>query len=105
MNREQKILLTVVSAAVLGWLAAAGTAVSLVTFKVRAMSAEDDAATWKRQAGKAYTEMLHARAGTSSTTVLVPKGARIDCTMTTSNVDGKFINKCENGVIYPPNDY
>jgi hypothetical protein len=98
MNREKKILLVSISFAVAGWFTAAEMATSVGAFKLRAMNAEADAADWKRQAGKAYTEMLQARAVAKSTAVQVPAGARIDCTMKTTS-------KCEDGTIYPPQDY
>ena len=105
MTRERKTLLASVLLAIAGWLTAAALATSVGDLKLRAASAEDDAATWKRQAGKAYSELLKAKAGTGSTTTLIPAGARIDCTIRTTVIDGKTISKCEDGTIYPPRDY
>jgi hypothetical protein len=98
MNREKTILLVSILFGAAGWFTAAEMATSASAFKLRAMNAEADAADWKRQAGKAYTEMLQARAVAKSAAVLVPAGARIECTMKTTS-------KCEDGTIYPPRDY
>lgn len=105
MNRERKILLASIMIAVAGWLTAAALTTTLATLELRVVSAEEDSETWRRKAGKAYTELLKVRAGTDNTTVLIPAGTRIDCTMETTIVDGRAIVKCENGTIYPPRDY
>lgn len=105
MTREKKILLSAILLAVTGWLMTAILLSSIGVFKLRSVNAESDAANWKRQAGKAYTELLKARAGVDSTGALIPKGARIDCTMAISTVDGRTVSKCENGTIYPPRDF
>ncbi|ELL8195826.1 hypothetical protein RX235_004719 [Salmonella enterica] len=109
MNRNRKLLLAAAAGATAGWLCTIILATSLVV-KVghaerRAESAEADAATWKRQAGKAYTELVKARAGTDNAAVLIPAGTRIDCTMQMTTVDGLTTAKCESGTIYPPRDY
>ncbi|MFN7506522.1 MAG: hypothetical protein ACK5Q1_13285 [Limnobacter sp.] len=105
MNLERKILLASMVVAVAGWLTATTLATAVGAFKLRAVSAEKDAAVWKRQASKAYTELLKARAGTDRTTVIIPAGALIDCTISTTIVDGKTVSKCQDGTIYPPRDY
>ncbi|EBU5243456.1 hypothetical protein CYN59_22415 [Salmonella enterica] len=109
MYRNRKLLLAAAAGAVAGWFCTAILATSLVV-KVghaerRAESAEADAATWKRQAGKAYTELLKARAGTDNTAALIPVGARIDCVMQMTTVGGLTTAKCEDATIYPPRDY
>ncbi len=109
MNKDRKLLLAAAAAATAGWVCTAILATALVV-KVghaewRAENAEADAATWKRQAGKAYTELLKARAGTDKMPALIPVGARIDCTMKMTTVDGLTTAKCEDGTIYPPRGY
>lgn len=105
MTRERKILLSSIVIAVVGWLTAAVLILSVGTLKQRAVSAEEDAEIFKRQAGKAYTELLKARAGADSTTALIPAGTRIECIMRTNVDDGNTVTKCEDGTIYPPLDY
>lgn len=107
MTREKKLLLASIVLAIAGWLTAAVLATSVGVFRLQAASAEADAKNWKRQAGKAYTEVLAAKAGTGGKTAaaLIPAGARIDCNMNMRVVDGHTISKCEGGVIYPPHDY
>ncbi|ATW34869.1 hypothetical protein [Candidatus Williamhamiltonella defendens] len=105
MSREKKFLLALIVFAIIGLLAVAVLATTLVNFKVRMISAEDNAFTWKRQAGKAYTELLKARAGTDHTETLIPVGSRIDCAMKADTFDYPAIAKCEDGVVYPPREY
>ncbi|EBU9738311.1 hypothetical protein BZS74_22420 [Salmonella enterica subsp. enterica serovar Oranienburg] len=105
MNRDNKILLALIVFAIAGWLTVAGLATTLVNFKARMVSAEENAVTWKRQAGKAYTELLKTRSGTDNVATLIPVGSRIDCTMKTSTSNGQAITQCEDDVIYPPHEY
>lgn len=105
MNRDKKILLAFIVFAIIGWLTVAVLATALANSKASMVSAEESAVTWKRQAGKAYTELLKTRSGTDNAATLIPVGSRIDCTMKTSKVDGQAIAQCEDGVIYPPHEY
>lgn len=97
-----------------GWLTVAVLATTLANlrlriskniYKARMVSAEENAVTWKRQAGKAYTELLKTRSGTDNAATLIPVGSRIDCTMKTSTVNGQTIAQCEDDVIYTPHEY
>lgn len=81
-----------------GWLTVAVLATTLANlrlriskniYKARMVSAEENAVTWKRQAGKAYTELLKTRSGTDNAATLIPVGSRIDCTMKTSTVNSQ----------------
>ncbi|WP_029741792.1 hypothetical protein [Enterobacter asburiae] len=105
MNRDKKILLAFIVFAITGWLTVAVLATTLANFKASMVSAEENAVTWKRQAGKAYTELLKTRSGTDNAATLIPVGSRIDCTMKTTTVNGQAIAQCEDGVIYPPHEY
>ncbi|EJD3148830.1 hypothetical protein M1V18_004403 [Salmonella enterica] len=87
MKRDKKILLASIVVAVAGWITAAVFAINASDFRQAAGDAKKDATTWKRQAGKAYTELLKERTGADGKTV-IPAGSRI-----------------ENGKIYPPRDY
>ncbi|MDK6891486.1 hypothetical protein QP278_23135 [Escherichia coli] len=86
MTRENKILLWSIAAGI-GWITAAVMVNYANNIKQVAVDAQKDATTWKRQAGKAYTELLKEQAGTDGK-IIIPAGARI-----------------ENGKIYPPRDY
>ena len=99
MNKDRKLLLAASGVAAAGWLC---VAVLVAEIGLSALKVADG---WKKQAGRAYTELLKARAGTDSTAALIPAGARIDCTMQMTTVDGRAIAKCEDGTIYPPRDY
>lgn len=93
------------SLALVGWAAAIGLGAAIGAARLHAFVAERDAANWRRQAGKAYTEMLQARAKASGSAVIIPAGSRIDCTMTTLVSEGRTVAKCENGTFYPPSSY
>ncbi|EIJ7881256.1 hypothetical protein LJN26_004281 [Salmonella enterica] len=105
MNKDRKLLLAASGVAAAGWLCVAVLVVEIGLSEQRAQNALKVADGWKQQAGRAYTELLKARAGTDSTAALIPAGARIDCTMKMTTVDGRAIAKCEDGTIYPPRDY
>lgn len=105
MARDKKILLSAIFLAVVGWVTAVVLLISIGSFKLRAVSAENEGATWKRQAGKAYNEMLKARTGTNNTAVLIPKGTRIDCKMNIVTENNKTFGDCVDGTFYPPRDY
>ena len=104
-NRNRKILLLAILLSATGLVTATALLSSIGVYKLRAVNAEEEAKNWKRQAGKAYTAMLKAQAGTNSTATIIPQGSRIDCSITTSIVDGRAVSKCEDGIIYPPMDY
>lgn len=105
MNKDRKLLLAASGVAAAGWLCVAVLVAEIGSSEKRTQDALKVADGWKKQAGRAYTELLKARAGTESTAALIPAGARIDCTMQMTTVDGRAIAKCEDGTIYPPRDY
>ncbi len=107
MTRERKLLLTSNVIAAAGCLTAAVLATSIGASKMQTANAKADAKNWQDQAGRAYTELLAAKAATvgKSAGVLIPAGARIDCIMDKQVVDDHTIFKCEGGTIYPPHDY
>jgi len=78
---------------------------SLAISKVKTNIAQENSSEWKRQSGKAYTEMLKVKAGVVDTKVLIPAGSRIDCIMEDKIIDGKAIMSCVEGIFYPPKDY
>ncbi|MEB3727299.1 hypothetical protein VOF11_22015 [Escherichia coli] len=105
MNKDRKLLLAASGVAAVGWLCVAVLVAEIGSSELRAQDALKVADGWKKQAGRAYTELLKSRAGTDSTAALIPAGARIDCTMQMTTVDGLTTAKCEGGTIYPPRDY
>lgn len=96
MNKDRKLLLAASGVAAAGWLCVAVLVAEIGSSEKRTQDALKVADGWKKQA---------ARAGTDSTAALIPAGARIDCTMQMTTVDGRAIAKCEDGTIYPPRDY
>jgi len=63
------------------------------------------AEAWKRKTGKAYTALLRDTE-TDYSSVLIPEGARVECTPNaeTSSVSYKSLLHCD-GIIYPPETY
>lgn len=107
MSRERTVLLTAVLLAIAGCLTTAVMATVASEAKQRAASAEADAKLWKRQAGKAYTEMLAVTsgAGALSNAILIPAGTRIECNLNSQVGNGRNVSTCEGATIYPPRDY
>lgn len=106
MNKDRKLLLAVSGVAAVGWLCVAVFAVEIGSAEQRTQDALKVADAWKEQAGRAYTELLKARAGTDNIATLIPAGARIECTMQMTTENGVTTAKCEHGgTIYPPSDY
>ncbi|PVZ84183.1 hypothetical protein C9426_24055 [Serratia sp. S1B] len=104
MKGERKLLWVSIGFAVTGWLIVGTFAVDRDDLKQKVASVEQDAANWKKQAGKAYTELLKARSGSDSQRVSIPSGARIECQMK-KNLDGNTVAQCEDGLVYPPEEY
>ncbi len=92
-----------IALAVAGWLTTGVLAVTNGTPQRQSVPVDEDAVYWKRQAGKAYTELLKARAGPDAQRVLIPAGARFGCTMQeNTTVEGRTMASCQDGIIYPP---
>lgn len=105
MTRERKLLWVSVGFAVAGWLSVGALTIDRDTLKQQVVSIEQEAATWKHQAGKAYTELLEVRGGTDSQTAAIPVGARYECQIKEGNDDGHTVAQCKDGIIYPPQEY
>lgn len=110
MTRERKMLVASIIFAVAGWLTVAGLATVWGAALEREVSAERDAAAWKRQAaawkrqaGKAYTELLKATAGTTNGALIIPAGARIECGV--KEGEGRALIDCGESTIFPAMDY
>ncbi|RDE60943.1 hypothetical protein [Aeromonas veronii] len=103
MAKERKMLVASIIFAVVGWLTVAVLVMLVGESQEREASAKSDAAAWKRQAGKAYTELLKATTGTTNGSFIVPAGARIECAMKEEN--GKAKVDCGEGTIFPAKDY
>ncbi|EJR4627866.1 hypothetical protein ACX0LI_001827 [Salmonella enterica subsp. enterica serovar Newport] len=103
--RSNKWLLTTACLAVTGWVIAAGLTMALINSGERLANAQKNAEAWKRKAGKAYTSLLRDTE-TDNSSVLIPEGARVECTpiAETSSVSNKSILNCD-GIIYPPENY
>ncbi len=91
-----------------GWIAAG---VLLLIVNSHNTSAEE-ALKWKRQAGKAYTELLveksrglpHDDSDTKPKSVMIPPGTLIECKTKISIEDRELPVECES-VFYPPENY
>lgn len=104
----KKLLVGLILLTVAGWIGAAGGWIGATVAWQRTRSAESDAANWKRQAGKAYTELLAAKSSASgSKGILIAPGTQLACTMATKVVDGRTISDCVDGsvTLYPPKEY
>ncbi|PNE59916.1 hypothetical protein A8H39_01855 [Paraburkholderia fungorum] len=109
LTRQQKMygIFLIVAVGAMGWLCTAGLAMYAAKMRISEALAERDAANWKRQAGKAYTQLIAARAGHADGKFLLPAGSRIEGTMTTKEVNGRAVASLNvsGTVFYPPKDY
>lgn len=106
MNKDRKLLLAASGVAAVGWFCVAVLVAEIGSSEQRTQDALKVADGWKEQAGRAYTELLKARAGTDNMAALIPAGARINCTVQMTTANGVTTAKCENGgTIYPPPNY
>ena len=102
---SKKWLLATACLAVTGWVIAAGLTVALISSGWRLENAEKNAEAWKRKTGKAYTALLRDNE-TDNSSVLIPEGARIECTPNaeaSSHSNNAYMH-CD-GIIYPPENY
>ncbi|MGB3251552.1 hypothetical protein [Buttiauxella gaviniae] len=104
---ERKKQLILILSGVTGWLTVAVLTcivTSLWSYKERVVSAEQNAANWKRQAGKAYTSYLKASATSDNPAFSIPAGSIINCKIKVS-LEKQHEVDCKHGIIYPPSDF
>ncbi|EJQ0681157.1 hypothetical protein NYB23_004699 [Salmonella enterica] len=83
-----------------GWGAAVITGMGLGAAKNQAVKDQQEAQVWKAKAGKAYTELLLAKAGKAEQ-ITIPAGSLLQCVST----DGSAPKVDCGGFILPPADY
>ena len=105
MTGEKAIVFWLTAIAAAGWITVGILVLSGENPNVRVIAVDEDSERWKRQAGKAYTELLKLRGGTGSTTALIPNGPHMDCSANTTTKSVQTVSECEDGIIYPPKDY
>ncbi|EOA3865785.1 hypothetical protein ACH068_001552 [Shigella flexneri] len=83
-----------------GWGAAVITGMGLGAAKNQAVKDQHEAQVWKAKAGKAYTELLLAKAGKAEQ-ITIPAGSLLECVSTDDNPPKVDCG----GFILPPADY
>ncbi|MBN3761264.1 hypothetical protein [Burkholderia sp. Ac-20365] len=106
MERKQnRLVLVLALVGFVGWVAAVGMAAAAAKARVAETLANAQAADWKRQAGKAYTELLAARSGMPDGSIVLPAGTQISSTYEMVTENGRAVARWTNAAIYPPKGY